>query len=169
MREKILTYIEKNSRVSLKDLAILLGTDEVTVANEIAAMLSPFNVNVTISLLSPENLKKAVEAGAYDLYIAEIKLPCTMDLSQLFSAGGRASYGMIFDNIYCDEAYFSYRNGEINLDDFIASFNADMPFIPLVYRNGRFLYTRDITSELIASENFLFKGAHMLTFSDSRF
>ena len=38
MREKILTYIEKNSRVSLKDLAILLGTDEVTVANEIAAM-----------------------------------------------------------------------------------------------------------------------------------
>ena len=38
MREKILTYIEKNSRVSLKDLAILLGTDEVTVANEIAVM-----------------------------------------------------------------------------------------------------------------------------------
>ena len=38
MREKILTYIEKNSRVSLKDLAILLGTDEVTVANEIAEM-----------------------------------------------------------------------------------------------------------------------------------
>ena len=38
MREKILTYIEKNSRVSLKDLGILLGTDEVTVANEIAEM-----------------------------------------------------------------------------------------------------------------------------------
>ena len=38
MREKILTYIEKNSRVSLKDLAILLGTDEVTIANEIADM-----------------------------------------------------------------------------------------------------------------------------------
>ena len=41
MREKILTYIEKNSRVSLKDLAILLGTDEVTVANEIAQMEKP--------------------------------------------------------------------------------------------------------------------------------
>ena len=38
MREKILTYIEKNSRVSLKDLAILLGTDEITVANEIAEL-----------------------------------------------------------------------------------------------------------------------------------
>jgi len=38
MREKILTFIEKNSRVDLKDLAIMLGVDEVSVANEIAEM-----------------------------------------------------------------------------------------------------------------------------------
>ena len=38
MREKILTFIEKNSRVNLKDLAVMLGVDEVTVANEIADM-----------------------------------------------------------------------------------------------------------------------------------
>ena len=38
MREKILTFIEKNSRVDLKELAIVLGVDEVTVANELAAM-----------------------------------------------------------------------------------------------------------------------------------
>ena len=38
MREKILTYIERNSRVDLKDLAIMLGTDEATIANEIAKM-----------------------------------------------------------------------------------------------------------------------------------
>lgn len=38
MREKILTFIEKNSRVGLKELAIVLGVDEVTVANELEAM-----------------------------------------------------------------------------------------------------------------------------------
>ena len=38
MREEILTFIEKNSRVDLKELAIIVGTDEVTVANEMAAM-----------------------------------------------------------------------------------------------------------------------------------
>ena len=27
MREKILTFIEKNSRVNLKDLAVMLGVD----------------------------------------------------------------------------------------------------------------------------------------------
>ena len=38
MREEILTFIEKNSRADLKELAIIVGTDEVTVANEMAAM-----------------------------------------------------------------------------------------------------------------------------------
>ena len=38
MRKQILKYIEKKSKVELKELAVLLGTDEVTVANEIADM-----------------------------------------------------------------------------------------------------------------------------------
>lgn len=38
MREKILTFIEKNSRVDLKELAIVLGVDEATVINELQKM-----------------------------------------------------------------------------------------------------------------------------------
>ena len=38
MREEILTFIEKNSRVDLKELAIILGTDEAAIANEMALM-----------------------------------------------------------------------------------------------------------------------------------
>ena len=38
MREKILTFIEKNSRIDLGELAILLGSDEVTIMNELEAM-----------------------------------------------------------------------------------------------------------------------------------
>ena len=38
MREKILTFIEKNSRIDIKELAIILGEDEISVANELAAM-----------------------------------------------------------------------------------------------------------------------------------
>ena len=38
MREKILTFIERNSRVDLKELAIILGSDEATIANEMAQM-----------------------------------------------------------------------------------------------------------------------------------
>lgn len=38
MREKILTFIEKNSRIDLKELAIVLGVDENIVLNELQAM-----------------------------------------------------------------------------------------------------------------------------------
>ena len=38
MREKILTFIEKNSRIDLKDLAIMLGVDEATVVEELQRM-----------------------------------------------------------------------------------------------------------------------------------
>ena len=38
MREKILTFIENNSRTELKDLAVMLGSSETEVANEIADM-----------------------------------------------------------------------------------------------------------------------------------
>ncbi|MBQ9245089.1 Lrp/AsnC family transcriptional regulator [bacterium] len=36
MREELLSIIEKNSRIGLKDLAVMLGKSEIDVANEIA-------------------------------------------------------------------------------------------------------------------------------------
>lgn len=38
MREELLTLIEKNSRIDLKELAVLLGVEEIDVVNEMAAM-----------------------------------------------------------------------------------------------------------------------------------
>ena len=38
MREELLAIIEKNSRIDLKELAVMLGVQEVDVVNELAAM-----------------------------------------------------------------------------------------------------------------------------------
>ncbi len=38
MREELLSAIEKNSRIDVKELAVLLGVSEVDVVNEMAAM-----------------------------------------------------------------------------------------------------------------------------------
>ena len=38
MREALLTIIERNSRIDIKELAILLGVEEAAVANELADM-----------------------------------------------------------------------------------------------------------------------------------
>ena len=38
MREKILSYIENNSRIDMHDLAIMMGPDEATIMNELEEM-----------------------------------------------------------------------------------------------------------------------------------
>ncbi len=38
MREKILGVIEKNAKIGIKELAVILGLDELAVANEVKAM-----------------------------------------------------------------------------------------------------------------------------------
>ncbi len=38
MREQILKTMEKNSRIAIKELAVLIGAEEIDVANEVAAM-----------------------------------------------------------------------------------------------------------------------------------
>ena len=38
MREALLAVIEKNSRIDLKELAVILGVEEIDVVNEMAAM-----------------------------------------------------------------------------------------------------------------------------------
>ena len=38
LKERILTIIEKNSRINLKELAIMLGTEEIEVANALQEM-----------------------------------------------------------------------------------------------------------------------------------
>ena len=63
MREKILTYIERNSRVDLKDLAIMLGTDEAAVANEIADMEKEGVEFEKLERLTLGTLRKAVVDG----------------------------------------------------------------------------------------------------------
>lgn len=125
-------------------------------ASLIAEALLQHNINVDVRLLNSDALENAVAAGEYDLYLAEIKVSPTMDLSQFFSDDGDASYGINFGNCVCDEAYFDYRSGEGTLDEFLYAFASEMPFIPILYRNGRLCYTKNLTSDVVAAEGNIF-------------
>lgn len=138
-----------------------------SLASCIAADLTELNINIDIVYLSSEALEKTVKLGEYDLYIGEVKIPANMDISGFFTEGNDCSIGINFENCTCDEAYFSFLAGEQSLDTFIARFNADMPFIPLAYRNARFCYTRDITSEVSVTESAVFGDINIWTFSEN--
>ncbi|MCM1143758.1 MAG: Lrp/AsnC family transcriptional regulator [Blautia sp.] len=40
MREKLLAMIEKNSRIDIRELAVIMGEEEIDIANELAALES---------------------------------------------------------------------------------------------------------------------------------
>ena len=55
MREQLLKIIEKNSRIDLKELAVLLGVEEIDVVNEMAAMEADGTICGYHTLINWEN------------------------------------------------------------------------------------------------------------------
>ena len=55
MREELLAIIEKNSRIDLKELAVILGVEEIDVVNEMAAMEADGTICGYHTLINWEN------------------------------------------------------------------------------------------------------------------
>lgn len=55
MREELLAVIEKNSRINLKELAIILGVEEIDVVNELAALETEGTICGYHTLINWEN------------------------------------------------------------------------------------------------------------------
>ena len=74
-------------------------------------------------------------AGDFDLYLGEIRLTPNMSLTPFLTAGGSTAYGI---NIAGDTAqkYMALRRGEIDMTAFAVAFTADMPYIPICWRQG---------------------------------
>ncbi len=110
-----------------KDNAFKLSTAQL-----IKEQLSAVSIYINIRLLGQDDFLKAVSAGKYDMYLGECKLTDSLDLSVFFEAGNSASKG-IPDNTEAKKKYNDFKKGE-SITDFIDTFIAEMPFIPLVYR-----------------------------------
>lgn len=122
----------------------------------IKEQLSLVNIDVSVKYLSDKDYEKALSEGEFDLYLGEIKLTDDMCLYPFFLTRGEAHYGIDNDYITADNEYEKYLSGQLTLDEYLEIFNASKPFIPLVYRNGEFCYSRRISGTVESSENNLF-------------
>lgn len=135
-------------------------------AGVVAKQLGQYSVTVTVELLNADDYIAALEAGNYDLYMGEIKIPRTMDLSAFFTAEGAASYGIDLAGTRSAEVYFKYRSGDLSLNDFLTVFTEELPFIPLCFRNGRMCCTTDIENTVGTSEGRLFGDIALWKFKE---
>ncbi len=125
-------------------------------AQQLAEQLAQVNMEITVNELSARGFQAALQAGEYDFYLAEIKLTKNMDLWPFFTPGGAAARGIDFTALTVVDTYRQYRAGQTELGAFLAAFDDSLPFIPLVYRNGQFCYSRSIKSGVTATEDRLY-------------
>ena len=81
MREELLAIIEKNSRIDLKELAVILGVEEIDVVNELAALEAEGIICGYHTLINWEKtyIEKVRPCGRYPiLYLTSCQhwIPC---------------------------------------------------------------------------------------------
>lgn len=126
------------------------------VASLIREQLAAFSVRITIVPVTSSEYLNVLDSGDFDMYLGEIKISDDMDISALMSPYGNASYGISYYLLDSDEYYTDYVQGDISMDDFLAKFLEEQPFIPLAYRNGKFFRSSKIASVGEITENRVF-------------
>ena len=131
-------------RLALELVYCTERTDRGAVAEQIRTQLEGGGVEVTLTGLSEKEYLARLQKGDYDLYVGEIRLTADMSLRPLLTAGGSAAYGVDVNGAAA-VAYGGYLRGEVTQQAFVETFTADMPYIPLCWREGFAAYDRQLT------------------------
>lgn len=129
------------------ELELIYCTDRAdrgAVAELVRTQLAGGGVAVTLVPLDEKTYLGRLQKGEFDLYVGEIRLTTDMSLRPLL-AGGNASYGIQRWGV-CNDSYARYLQGELTLADFLQTFAAEMPYIPVCWRNGFAAYDRRLTT-----------------------
>jgi len=141
------TGIRYNSSNSTLTFSLLVNADnpyKTAAAELIAQQLSETGIKINISSLAFDAYMSAIQAGTFDLYIGEVLLTPDMNLNPLLAPGGSAAYGINTSTGAASVAYSLFVNGSTDIKGFVDVFTADMPFVPLCYRNGIAMYAREL-------------------------
>ena len=128
--------VRSNGSTSLR-VDILVCTEnpyKLNVAENFKTQLEKIGFGVKIRKYEKsEDFILALDEGHYSFYIGEVKLTNNCDLSEFFSTEGKLNYGINEDMF---EIYSMLKNGESNTKVFVENFSANIPFLPLFYRNA---------------------------------
>ena len=111
----------------------------------IAQQLAECGIQVTVQEQTDFAVyQEQILSGGAPLYIGEIKLYNNMDMGPFFADGGAARTGLALSEELLG-AYAAFKENAAALGAFEQAFAAQMPFVPLVYKNGVVTYSRNFT------------------------
>lgn len=147
-------YSEKNLTID-----ILINSDEskFACAKLIKQQLEAAGFKVTINKENSKAYLNKVSNRSFDLYIGETKLSDDMNLKVFFSKKGAASSGINLKGKTA-AAYNSYLQGNNEIGKFILEFSDEIPFIPLLYRQGMICYSKSMHGDMQGYANNYFSN-----------
>ena len=147
--------MDGSERVSINILVHKDNSSKVAIANMIKDYLKSIGIEVIIDEQPYDEYISKLNNNEYDLYIAEVGIPDNMDISFLLYPNQDAGYGTVPDSeIYLN--YLMMQSNEIDMPAFLESFEDNMPFIPLVYKNGILVYSKDLPIDVVATYHDIF-------------
>ncbi|MBQ3498041.1 MAG: hypothetical protein IJA87_02825 [Clostridia bacterium] len=127
---------------------------KLAAAQQIKEQLAKLNFNVKIIELSYKEYTEAIAKGNYEMYLGEVKIPANMNIAQFFTVGGTvgSALRLVDENekefVLCRDEYTALLSGSLSMSDFCRMFESEMPFIPVCYRCGLEIYSRDFSSQI---------------------
>ncbi len=125
------------------------NTDRVNCAKMIKSQLEEAGFKVKLTEVSSyEKYTERIENENFDLYLGETRISPDMSLRSFLSSGGSTSYGIDFKSCEAAKQYKNYSDGQTDLGEFLLAFSEEMPYIPLLYRNGMICYSSDMKGDM---------------------
>lgn len=129
----------------------------VAAAYQIADSLEECGFKISIQILTFDEYNRRISSGDYDMYLGEVKLDGSMDISQFFTSGTAFSSGIDTTQRVVTE-YFNYRAGDITSAEYYEIFVEYYPFIPVGFRTGYAVTSNDVTLNLERIPFSLYNG-----------
>ena len=150
--------VEDNREVAENVVTLVVNSDDgirTRVAHQIAADLQTCGLKVTVQPLTTKEYTKALQEGAYDLYLGQTRLSANMDLTAFFAKDGNLNVGDMADPaIYalCLDALANVGN-YYNLHQRILE---DGQLCPIAFRSYAVYTRRGVFQNLNPSRDHLF-------------
>lgn len=136
---------------------------KVAAAEDIATSLRSVGINVSLTKLTWEAYKTALESGSFDMYYGDVYLPANYDLTELLSPEGSIDYGNIGSS-----TYQSYINDFLSAKStdaekaaakrLCAYVDVNAPIIPILFRQFTVHTNRNVVSGLNPTQSSIFFG-----------
>lgn len=150
----------KTNGAYLLSFTLIVNKDNkyrVAAAYSIADSLAECGFLINVQALSFADYKERITSGNYDMYLGEVKLDGSMDLSQFFLEDGSLGAG-INKTDRAAVQYFNYRAGKITAEEYYKIFAEEYPFVPVVFRTGYVITSDDIKLNLKQMPDNLYSG-----------